>query len=213
MAETQSPETLSPVRGLRGAPEHDVRRRILDAAEARFRHYGFDKTTVADIASDLRISTAYIYKFYASKLAICEATVAETVARIGAALDEVCEADQPASERLRRLYQTMLEGSIALYFHNRKLHNMIRAGMDQRWPAIDRHKEAMRNAAQCIVEAGRASGEFETRTPLGDVVDALWISLVPFAHPSVLEHLHDSHDLNRHARHMSDLALRGLAKV
>jgi hypothetical protein len=106
-----------------------------------------------------------------------------------------------------------LSAPVALYFHDRKLHNMIRAGLDQRWPAIDRFKDGMRDAARRIIEAGRASGEFESRTPLGDVVDAVWISLIPFAHPSVLEHLSESEDLDRHARHMSDLALRGLARA
>ncbi|HEX8445022.1 MAG TPA: TetR/AcrR family transcriptional regulator [Sphingomonas sp.] len=189
-----------------------MRDRILAAAEARFRHYGFGKTTVGDVASDLGISTAYIYKFYSSKLAICEAIVAELVARVGGALDEVCDADIPASERLRRLFRVLLERSMALYFEDRKLHDMIRTSLDQQWPAIDRHKEGMRQAAQRIIEAGRASGEFETRTPLGDVVDAIWIALVPFAHPTVLEHLHAAHDLDRHARHIADLALRGLAR-
>jgi hypothetical protein len=71
----------------------------------------------------------------------------------------------------------------------------------------------MRDTARTIIEAGRANGEFETRTPLPDVVDAVWISLVPFAHPAVLEHLIDNVDLERHARHMADMILRGLARV
>lgn len=203
-------DTLLP--GARGAPDHEVRRRILAATEARFRHYGYNKTTVADIASDLGISTAYIYKFYASKLAICEAIVGEMVARIGASLEGVATSDRPASERLRLLYRTMLERSVALYMEERKMHDLVRAGLDARYASVDRLKDTMRAAARAIVEAGRASGEFETRTPINDVVDAIWISLVPFAHPQVLEHLSDNVDLDRHARHMADLALRGMAK-
>lgn len=199
--------------GTRGDPEHEMRRRILAATEARFRHYGYNKTTVADIASDLGVSTAYIYKFFASKLAICEAMVGEMVARIGAALEEVASGPAPASEKLRRLYRTTLERSLALYFEDRRMHDLVRVGLDARYQAVDRFKEQMRACARRIVEEGRASGEFETRTPVGDVVDAIWIALVPFAHPSVLEHLHDSIDLDRHARHMADLALRGMAKA
>lgn len=198
--------------GVRGAPEHEVRGRIISAAEARFKHYGFKKTTVADIAGDLGFSTAYIYKFYASKLALCEAILGETVARIDAALDEVVALDEPAAGRLRRLYLILLERSHGLYFSDRKLHDMIRAGMDQRWQVIERHKARMRAAAHAIIEDGRERGEFETRTPIADVVDAVWISMVPFAHPSVLEHLSEVLDLKQYARHMANLALRGLAK-
>jgi AcrR family transcriptional regulator len=201
------------LQGIRGSPEHEVRDRIVAAAEARFQHYGFNKTTVADIAGDLGISTAYIYKFYASKLAICEAILGEIVERIDTALEDVVALDESAAARLRKLYLVLLDRSQALYFSDRKLHDMIRAGMDQRWQVIERHKARMRAAAQAIVEDGRERGEFETRTPITDVVDAIWISMVPFAHPSVLEHLSEVLDLKQHARHMADFALRGLAKA
>jgi AcrR family transcriptional regulator len=196
--------------GVRGDPDHAVRHRILAATQARFRHYGYDKTTVADIASDVGISPAYVYKFYASKLAICEAIVGEMVARIAHDLADVANQDAPASERLRLLYKVMLEQSVALFFEERKLHDLIRVGLDARYQSVEALKQAMRDAARTIIMAGRASGEFEKRVPLADVVDAIWISLVPFAHPAVLEHLQDNIDLARHARNMADLALRGL---
>lgn len=198
--------------GARGDPDHEMRQRILAATEARFRHYGYNKTTVADIAGDLGISTAYVYKFFASKLAICEAILGEILGRISSQLDAVAAADVPASERLRALYKTTLEQSVALYFEERKMHDLIRVGLDARYAAVERLKDHIRSTARAIVEAGRVSGEFETRTPLADVVDAIWISLVPFAHPAVLEHLIDNVDLDRHARNMADLALRGMAR-
>jgi len=202
-------ETSQP--GVRGALDHEVRDRIVVAAEARFRHYGYNKTTVADIATDLNISPAYIYKFYASKIAICEAILDVIVGRIDAALTGIAAEDAPASDRLRRLYRALLDHSVALYFEERKLHDMIVAGLDLRWQAVDRLKDSMRSAARAVIEDGRTRGEFESRTPIGDVVDAIWISLVPFAHPSVLAHLSHDHDLTAYARHVSDLALRGLA--
>lgn len=199
--------------GLRGAVDHELRERIVAAAEARFQHYGYNKTTVADIASDLNISPAYIYKFYASKLAICEAILDRIVGRIDDALTTIASDDVAAADRLRRLYKALLDHSVALYFKDRKLHDMILAGLDMRWQAVERLKAAMRSAARTIIESGRERGEFESRTPIDDVVDAIWISLVPFSHPSVLAHLAHDHDLAGHARHISDLVLRGLARA
>ncbi|MFQ3664413.1 MAG: TetR/AcrR family transcriptional regulator [Sphingomonadaceae bacterium] len=209
---SDAPPTNYLLPGTRGDPEHVMRQRILAAANARFRHYGYGKTTVADIASDVGISTAYVYKFFASKLAICEAMLGETLGEIGDALHAVVAMDAPAAERLRALYQTLLSHSLKMYMDERRMHDMIRAGLDQGWQAVEHFKETMRAAARAIIEDGRASGEFETRTPLADVVDAIWISMVPFAHPAVLEHLNTTVDLDRHARHMANLALRGLAK-
>lgn len=203
----------SPLPGMRGAPEHEMRQRILAATAARFRHYGYDKTTVADIASDVGISTAYIYKFFASKLAICEAIVGEMVQRIAQDLMAVAARDAPASERLRLLYKTILQQSVALFFEERKLHDLVRVGMDARYRSVEGLKATMREAAQAIVVAGREAGEFDARTPLADAVDAIWISLVPFAHPAVLAHLIDNIDMERHARNMADLAIRGMART
>src|SRR6266568_576014 len=51
----------------------DTRARIIAAAEALFRRLGFGKTTVADIAAELKMSPANVYRFFASKNAIVEA--------------------------------------------------------------------------------------------------------------------------------------------
>jgi AcrR family transcriptional regulator len=44
-----------------------MRQRIVEVAHARFSHFGYGKTTIADIAEDLGVSSAYVYKFFASK--------------------------------------------------------------------------------------------------------------------------------------------------
>ncbi len=48
----------------------EVREKILAAAEKRFRSYGFGKTTMAEIAGDIDMSTANLYRYYENKLAI-----------------------------------------------------------------------------------------------------------------------------------------------
>ena len=52
--------------------EHDTRERILVVAERLFREIGYQKTTVADIAKELRMSPANVYRFFDSKKAIHE---------------------------------------------------------------------------------------------------------------------------------------------
>ena len=48
----------------------EISTQILNAAEARFRSYGFGKTTMAEIASDIDMSTANLYRYFENKLAI-----------------------------------------------------------------------------------------------------------------------------------------------
>jgi len=52
--------------------EPDTRERILVVAERLFRQLGYQKTTVADIAKELRMSPAHVYRFFDSKKAIVE---------------------------------------------------------------------------------------------------------------------------------------------
>src|ERR1700741_1608234 len=59
--------------GQRGPADHKRRQEILQAANEHFRLYGYRKTTLADIAKSIHLSTPYIYKFFDSKQAIGEA--------------------------------------------------------------------------------------------------------------------------------------------
>src|SRR6516225_6195429 len=51
----------------------DTRTRIVEVADALFRRIGYAKTTVADIAAELDMSPANVYRFFPSKNAIVEA--------------------------------------------------------------------------------------------------------------------------------------------
>ena len=68
--------------------QEETRSRILDAAEARFRTYGYGKTTMAEIAADVDMSAANLYRFFENKL------------DIGAALAQHCfdEREKPLVE-------------------------------------------------------------------------------------------------------------------
>ena len=50
--------------GQRGPAEHERREQIIAAAGEHFRHYGYGKTTVADLGKAIGLSKAYIYKFF-----------------------------------------------------------------------------------------------------------------------------------------------------
>src|SRR5204862_385421 len=71
----------------RGPTDHNVREQILEAAEEHFSRYGYEKTTVSDLAKAIGFSKAYIYKFFDSKQAIGEA---------------ICSKTTPTSSRRRR---------------------------------------------------------------------------------------------------------------
>ena len=48
----------------RGPLDHSVREQIVEAAFEHFGHYGYEKTTVAELAKSIGFSKSYIYKFF-----------------------------------------------------------------------------------------------------------------------------------------------------
>ena len=59
-----------------------TRCRVVETAERLFRQFGYLKTTVGDIATELGMSPANIYRFFASKAAITEAVLQRVTAEM-----------------------------------------------------------------------------------------------------------------------------------
>ncbi len=190
---------------------HEMRGRIVEVAERRFRRHGYRVTTVAEIAGELRVSTPYVYKFFPGKLAICEAVCGVVLDRMDAELWRIARSDAPASRRIERLFQTLLAESLALCFNERKLHDMVAEAMDHRWDSVERHRACLREASAHVILEGRASGDFETTTPIGELAGAVFSAMLAFTHPKALEHaLQTDIDLAAHARWTARLVLAGL---
>ena len=203
--------TLTPPTGQRGPAEHERREQIIRAADEHFRRYGYNKTTVADLAKAIGVSGAYVYRFFESKQAIGEAVCAMTLGRIDALLIEIATDTQgTATNRLRALYRCLAEKGIELFFKERKLHDLVLAAVEARWSSVMQHKAAMIEAVRRIVVDGRASGEFERKTPLDEICMAVFETLEPFAHPMLLE-LKEPDELETSVVAVSNLVLRSLA--
>lgn len=102
----------TPTPASRGPHDHSVRDQILDAAMAHFSRYGYEKTTVTDLAKAIGFSKAYIYKFFDSKQAIGEAICASRLEKIMVAVSEAIADAPSASEKLRRLFRALTEAAV-----------------------------------------------------------------------------------------------------
>src|SRR5947199_4148096 len=81
----------------------DTRARIMDAAEGLFRRLGFAKTAVADIAAELGMSPANVYRFFASKNAIVEAICQRCLGELEEKAWAVARGRGAAADRLEQL--------------------------------------------------------------------------------------------------------------
>jgi AcrR family transcriptional regulator len=63
------------------AEKESVRCQIVEAAKKRFSHFGYAKTTMAEVAADCSMSPGNLYRFFPGKLDIAEAIATEDYGR------------------------------------------------------------------------------------------------------------------------------------
>jgi TetR/AcrR family acrAB operon transcriptional repressor len=87
------------------------RERVLDAAQQLFLRYGYDKTTVSDIAKQAGISKGAIYLHFASKEAVMDALLIREGERVQADIVRRMSAD-PDGGSLFSIYRHSLEALV-----------------------------------------------------------------------------------------------------
>jgi AcrR family transcriptional regulator len=141
--------------------EPDTRERILVVAERLFRQIGYQKTTVADIAKELRMSPANVYRFFDSKKAIHEGVARGLMSEVEDATAAIRARPGPAAARLRELLATMHRMNSERYVGDSKLHEMVEIAMQESWEVCLAHIQCTTEDIAGIIAQGVASGEFE----------------------------------------------------
>ncbi len=172
----------------RGPLDHTVREQIVEAAYEHFGHYGYEKTTVAELAKAIGFSKAYIYKFFDSKQAIGEVICANRLDMIMAAVNAAIADAPSASEKLRRLFRALTEAGSELFFHERKLYDIAAVAARDKWPSTERYSERLLKLIESIVVEGRKAGEFERKIPLDEATLAIYMVMCPFINPVQLQY-------------------------
>lgn len=193
----------------RGPAEHDVRDQIIEAADKHFSRYGYEKTTVSDLAKAIGFSKAYIYKFFDSKQAIGEAICSKTLsAMVGTVEAAVAGATTP-TEKFRRVFKVLVATGVTLFFNDRKLYDVAAHAAGEGWPPARAYAQRIRQILTEIVREGRETGEFERKTPLDETVQAIYLIVLPYVNPLLLQY---NLDVAEEApAQLSNLVLRSLA--
>ncbi|ENA0608858.1 TetR/AcrR family transcriptional regulator [Enterobacter bugandensis] len=172
----------------RGPAEHSVRDQIVQSATEYFGHYGYEKTTVAELAKSIGFSKAYIYKFFNSKQAIGEVICANRLRMIMDIVEAKIAGSTSSSEKLRRLFRALIDANSDLFFHDRKLYDIAAAASVEQWSSTVNHTNHLKKILTEIINEGRLNGEFERRSPLDETVDAVFLVLLPYINPVQLQY-------------------------
>jgi AcrR family transcriptional regulator len=166
----------------------ETRARIVEQADALFRQIGYHKTTVADIARELEMSSANIYKFFPSKNAIIEAGAERSLAEMKQIVLRVARSRKKASERLLGVMLAIHDFHRDFFRHKKQIYELVSAANEENWPCARCFKEFFHETVAGLLEEGIRGGEFhrlDVRAVARTLVDCFtWLT-----HPLLLPEL------------------------
>lgn len=164
----------------------ETRRDILATALRLFTTIGYRKTTVADIAAELGMSPANVYRFFESKKHINEQVAQLLLGEIGDELEAIATSKEGlAAERLAAVMRALARLSEERFMSNKRMYDMVEDAMAESWGVCEAYVERVSTIFGRLVAEGRASGEFTVEDP---EVAGLCVhsSMVCHAHPAII---------------------------
>jgi AcrR family transcriptional regulator len=188
----------------------DTRARIMETAEALFRRIGYGKTTVADIAAELSMSPANVYRFFPSKNAIVEAICQRCLAEVENRAWAVARSKAPAAQRMERMILEIMAYHKENLITEQRVNDLVVAAIEHSWEAIDAHKQRLDGIAELVLRDGIAAGEFEPVDPR-ETAGLFMRSAVAFTHPMLIgKCLEEGEDVETAARATVRFLLRAI---
>jgi hypothetical protein len=123
-------------------------------------------------------------------------------------IEQSISATKSPVEKLRRVFIGLEGISWRLLSEQRKIHEMVSVSFEERWESIARFQEGIFQMVRKIVVQGRASGEFERKTPLEETSRAISRMTELFYHPTLMEQLGKSQE--EEALAVANVAIRSL---
>lgn len=134
---------------------------VVDAAQRLIRRTGIQKTTVSEIARELQMSSANIYRFFASRseinVEVCR-RIFDEIERI--VEEEIAESPGPASATLREIILAIDRLNTLRFTADRKLHELFEVAHNENWSILREHCRRLDELCEQIIKEGMMAGEF-----------------------------------------------------
>jgi AcrR family transcriptional regulator len=138
----------------------EIQTGILDAAVGRFQHFGIRKTTMAEIAADVDMSTANLYRYFRNKEDIAVACTRRCLDERSRRLRAVVESSQPADKKLQAFFSEILQYTYEQVSSNPRINELVNIIAEKyRNVVLDKNK-VERDLIKRILEQGIHEGIF-----------------------------------------------------
>ena len=190
----------------------DIKSRIIEEAQKHFRQYGFNKTTMAEIAKDCHMSAANLYRYFENKeeigVEIANGCLfnGETCLR-----DIVRQTGMTAAQKLEALVLRNIQYSFEFFADQPRLSELVEFIMQERKDIVTRHKESLRSLLAEILAEGNRNGEFNVPDIL-ETAQIIQFATMGFnAPPMVMLGFYSLEEIERQAKGVIKLLVQGLS--
>ncbi len=186
-----------------------TRDRILHAAMVRISHYGYGKTTMAEIAADCDMSPGNIYRFFEAKIDIAEAMARKHYAAKHSGLAAIARKKEwPVEQRLRELFFENMRDSFQMFAENAKILEVAEVIHRERPLFANEQLALERVFLSALLEEGAKAGVFAA-CDYNFTAEMIQVATMKFGLPQLFSRL-TLPKLERELDGVLDLILAGL---
>ena len=180
---TNDSTARSPLRRLR-RPAEETREDILNTADHLFRTRGYASVAIADIATELGMSPANVFKHFHSKTNLVDAISARHVDKMVDRLGDL-ETTRPAPERLLAFVRRLMESHLRDLAENPYLFEMVLLTAKEDLQCGHRYRDRLLADLTAIVEDGVAADIYKV-SDCQKAANSAFLALSCVLHPVMI---------------------------
>jgi len=186
-----------------------IRTSILDAARQRFQTFGYGKTTMAEIADDVHMSAANLYRYFQNKQDIAAECAGQCMADLNALLENVVVLPNlNAVQRLHLFVQTALRYYFEMMHESPRLNEVVENITTNHPQLIHQRNQKIEQLLVKILQQGIDEKDFITED-INESSSAIVKATVLFTTPFFM-HLYAIEEFEKMAVNVVNLIINGL---
>ncbi len=147
-----------------------------------FEKQGVGKTRVADVARELGMSPANIFKHFASKDELVQAVVKENHGRIRKKVEEIARSEGTVRERLEEMAVAVFRFYRERLRNEEKIYQLVAQAYEEGWESVKEFHAYLLSTLTRLLREGAARGEIRTKRAAAlaePLMDALYVAFFP----------------------------------
>ena len=193
-----------------GRPPVDRREEILEVANRLYDAIGFEKTTMGDVARELGMSPANLYRSFPNRQALDDAIAERKLSVIEDRAWATARGGGDPADTLKMLSRGVLEDTRRLMFSEDRVHQLCAVAARELWPAVQAYLEGLRGAVRHILMEGQRAGVF-AKADAEDLADTVCAALTRIWHPLMVQTV-SNEDLEASSDRICTLLSKGMSK-